>query len=350
MIAIDIFRISNDWDIGHTRRSIVEESKKLGFNPTELAEISIVINELCTNFIKHKAVDGTLNFKILNETDRVGIEITAQDKGPGIKDVDEVIKNGVSTKGTMGGGVGAIKRLMDSFEIYSNYNNSKYISFESNHPDLESIGTLIILKKWTSSSSKHEENDIKFSILSRPHPGLGVNGDHYFVKKFKDRCIFAVIDGLGHGVEANLAAKLVSEIINENTHKSTEDMLITINGGISHTRGAVAGIILIDTIKREFQYSAVGNIEFRYKSDGSTERFIPTSGILGAHSNKKIIVHRHVYEKGAIITMCTDGISNKWDYASYIDTFAFNPSAFANSILKDFGKATDDATILVAVL
>ena len=345
MISVDIFEINNDWDIGHTRRYIVEESKKLGFNNIELGQISIVINELCTNFIKHKAVEGTLKFKILKETDRVGFEITAQDKGPGIKDVDEVIKNGVSSKGTMGGGIGAIKRLMDSFEIYSNY-----ISTESNHPDLDSIGTLIKLKKWLHNDSRLKENDINLSVLSRPYPGMTVNGDSYYIKKFKDRCIFAVIDALGHGIEANLVSRLVSEIINDNTHKSIEHMLKSINKGLLQTRGAVAGIIQIDTIKKEFEYSAVGNIEFRYIFNGKTERLIFVNGILGAYSNNMMKVHRKHYEIGSVVTMCTDGIINKWDSTSYFDTHLVNPTLVANSILKDFGKDNDDATILVAVL
>ena len=351
MISIDIFNINNDWDIGYTRRSIIEECKELGFSPTEIGEISIVINEICTNFIKHKAVEGTLTFKILREADRVGIEITAKDKGPGIKDINEIMKNGVSSKGTLGGGIGAIKRLMDSFEIFSNYDSSNYISVvESNHPWLDSIGTLIILKKWIYSPSNLLENDIKFSILSRPYPGMGVNGDDYYVKKFKDRCIFSVIDGLGHGLEAHLVSKLVSKIINENTHKSIDDILITINTEISDTRGAVAAILLIDTIKKEFQYSAVGNIEFRYILHGKTERFISTNGILGASSINKVRVHRKSYEKNAIITMCSDGIQNKWDSASYSGKDLSNPSVFARSVLKDFGKMNDDATVLVAVL
>ncbi len=229
MISIDIFNINNDWDIGYTRRYIIAECNKLGFSTTEMGEISIVINEICTNFIKHKAVEGALTFKILSETERVGIEITAKDKGPGIKDINEIVKNGVSSKGTLGGGIGAIKRLMDSFEIFSNYNNSNYISVESNHPGLNSIGTLIILKKWTLNNSKILENDIKFSVLSRPYPGMGVNGDYYYVKKFKDRCIFSVIDGLGHGLEAHLVSKLVSKIMDENNYKSIDDILITIN-------------------------------------------------------------------------------------------------------------------------
>jgi anti-sigma regulatory factor (Ser/Thr protein kinase) len=348
VITIDIFKINNDWDIGHTRRYIVEESKKIGFNSIELGEISIVINELCTNFIKHNTVDGTLSFSILNEFDRTGIEVIAQDKGPGIKNVDEVIKDGVSSKGTMGGGLGAIKRLMDSFEIYTN--NEKNISGGLDPSKLNSIGTLIILKKWTQNKLKYNESDVKVSILSRPYPGMGVNGDYYYIKKFKDRCFFAVIDGLGHGLEANKASRLTAEIINNNTHKSVKDILITINSGLKFTRGAVAGIVFIDTIKKEFEYSAVGNIEFRYILNGASERLIPSNGLLGVCNNDTIKVHRRAYEKGAIITMCTDGIVNRWDYNSYLNTELNNPAVLANLILKDFGKCNDDATILVAVL
>jgi hypothetical protein len=48
--------------------------------------------------------------------------------------------------------------------------------------------------------------------------------------------------------------------------------------------------------------------------------------------------------------MCTDGILNKWDFASYWNTNLTNPAALVNFILKDFAKNTDDATVLVAVL
>lgn len=233
---MDIFKINDSWDIGHTRRYIVEESRKLGFNSIELGEISIVINELCTNFIKHKAVDGTLIFNILNESDRVGIEITARDKGPGIEDIDNSIKDGISSKGTMGGGIGALKRLMDSFEIYSNC-----VSGKSIHSQLESIGTLIILKKWASNKFKHDTDDVKVSLLSTPCAGAEANGDYYYIKKFKDRCIFAVIDGIGHGEEASSASKLASKIIADNTHKSIEHILMAVNKGLINTRGVVAG-------------------------------------------------------------------------------------------------------------
>jgi anti-sigma regulatory factor (Ser/Thr protein kinase)/serine/threonine protein phosphatase PrpC len=349
VITVEIFKIENDWDIGRTRRYIVEESKKLGFNTTELGEISIVINELCTNFIKHKTVDGTLTFRILNECDRTAIEITAQDKGPGIKNIDEVIKDGVSSKGTMGGGLGAIKRLMDSFEIYS-YCDNDSVAVKSTYSGLDSIGTLIILKKWINHNLKPGESDIKLSLLSRPYAGMAVNGDQCYVKKLKDRCLFAVIDGLGHGLEANKVSKLASEIIEDNTHKSIEDMLAAINNGLKYTRGAVAGIMIIDTIKKEFQYSAVGNVEFRYFWNGKTERLVPSNGLLGAYDNRKIKVHRRPYEQGALITMCTDGITNKWDFDTYLNVDLTNPAVLANLILRDFGKKNDDATVLVAIL
>lgn len=345
MITIDVFKIDNEWDIGHTRRYIVEESKKLGFNSTELCEISIVINELCTNFIKHKAIEGTLIFSKLNDLERTAIQIVAKDKGPGIKNIDEVIQDGVSSKGTMGGGLGAIKRLMDSFEIYS-LNNTE----PSTHKESNLIGTIIVIKKWANNRLKYNECEIEFSLLSRPYPGISVNGDYYYINKRRDRCIFAVIDGLGHGVGANKVSKLASEIIDNNVDKSIEEILIAVNKGLRYTRGVVAGIIKIDTIKREFEYSAVGNIEFRYLFNGKTERLIYSNGLLGAYDNKKIKVHKKTYDKDAIITMCSDGIINKWDYTSDLNMEFNTPDNIANWILRDFAKKNDDATVLVALL
>ncbi|MFL0195798.1 ATP-binding SpoIIE family protein phosphatase [Clostridium sp. WILCCON 0269] len=344
MVSIDIFKINDNWDIGHTRRYIVEESKKLGFNSIELGEISIVINELCTNFIKHNAVEGTLIFNILDEGGIVGIEITARDKGPGIEDVDKVIQDGVSSRGTMGGGFGALKRLMDSFEIYSNHIPGKFT-----HSKLD-VGTLIILKKWASDKLKHTTDDIKVSLLSRPCAGVKANGDYYYIKKFKDKCIFAVIDGIGHGEEASSASKLASKIIDNNTHKSIKHILMAVNKELINTRGVVAGVVVVHTIKKEFEYAAVGNIEFRYILNGTTKRFISSNGFLGGYPNCNIKVHKKIYEKNSVITMCTDGISNKWHYSSYLNIDLNNPALLCNLILKDFGKNIDDATILVSVL
>ncbi|WP_270566383.1 ATP-binding SpoIIE family protein phosphatase [Clostridium beijerinckii] len=348
---MEIFEISNEWDIGQVRRYIAEKGKEIGFSSIEIGEISIVVNELCSNLIKHHSVEGKLIFKRLEMNERVGIEITAEDNGPGILNVDEVIKDGISTKGTMGGGLGATKRLMDSFELYSrtNTNIGKYIGYEK-FPQNHGIGTIIITQKWLKSSLDIGKKEVNISVMSRPYLGCKVNGDVYYIKESNNKVIFALIDGLGHGIEANKAAIRAKELLEENNHKSLRELLYSIDNGMKNTRGAVIGVCIIDKDTRSFQYGSIGNVQLRYILNNKTQKFIATNGTLGVSLKTKVNVQESIYENGGIIVMNTDGISNKWEYDDYLGISANNPAALSNIIFRDFARDNDDATVLVAVI
>ncbi|OCA97201.1 ATP-binding SpoIIE family protein phosphatase [Clostridium beijerinckii] len=348
---MEIFEIINDWDIGQARRYIAEKSKEIGFSSVEIGEISIVVNEFCTNLIKHHSVEGKIIFKKIEMNGRNGIEIISEDKGPGIINVDEVIKDGISTKGTMGGGLGAIKRLMDSFEIYSrtSINLGKHIGYghllESN-----GIGTIAITQKWLKSSQNIGEKEVKISVMSRPYIGCKVNGDLYYIKEFNNKVILALIDGLGHGTEANKVAIKAKDLLEENNYKSLKELLYSIDTGMKHTRGAVIGICIIDKERKVFQYGSIGNVELRYIINSKDKKFITTNGTLGVSFKTKVNVQESSYENGGIIVMNTDGISNKWEYDEYSCIPTHNPAVLSNMIFRDFAKDNDDATVLVAVI
>ncbi|KNY26293.1 ATP-binding SpoIIE family protein phosphatase [Pseudobacteroides cellulosolvens] len=343
---IDILDIRGDYDIGTARRSITQICSRLGFNEREVGEISIVVTELCTNIIKHNAVDGKVIVTEISEGGRMGIEITVEDKGPGIADVDEVIRDGFSTKGTMGTGLGAVKRLMDSFEIYSNIKDSKYLRYP-----FEEIcaGTVVTVKKWLNCKLDPYNNDIKVSVMSRPYPGFNINGDSYYVKHLNDKEIIAVIDGLGHGNEAHKASTLAARTIEHNYHKNLTEIIFSVNDALKQTRGAAMGIVVIDKFKNEFEYSSIGNIDIRYVSEDRTEIMMPTNGILGSKVNS-IKTYKRFYKSGAAVVMCSDGISTRWDIRNYPGILLKNPAILSNTIMRDFGKETDDATVLVAFI
>lgn len=348
---MEIFEISNDWDIGKVRRYIAEKSKETGFSSIEIGEISIVVNELCSNLIKHHSVEGKIIFKRLEMNGRVGIEIIAEDKGPGILNVDEVIKDGISTKGTMGGGLGATKRLMDSFELYSrtNTNLGKYIGY-GHFVENNGIGTILITQKWLKNGLDIGKKEVKISVMSRPYMGCKVNGDVYYIKEFNNKVILALIDGLGHGIEANKAAIRAKELLEENNYKPLKELLYSIDNGMKNTRGAVIGVCIIDKETKIFQYGSIGNVQLRYILNNKTKKFIATNGTLGVSLNTRVNVQQSSYENGGIIAMNTDGISNKWEYDEYLDIPLHNPAVLSNMIFRDFARDNDDATVLVAVI
>lgn len=344
MSFINEFEVRETYDIGYIRRHIADQMEKLKFSDKEIAEISIVVSELCNNLIKHEAVEGKIRFLQIFEGNRTGIEIIVEDKGPGIENVNEMLKDGISCKGTMGGGFGAMRRLSDFFEIDS-YTNGLGES-------VKQPGTTITIKKWnkaTSSSSGINEADIETSVISRPFKGLAVNGDGYYIKSFSNREIITVIDGLGHGVEAFKAANSAIKTIDENTHKSAEEIMKTTNLALKNTRGAVMALFIIDKFAKEFEIISIGNVDCRHISQKSTDRLFSYNGYVGAY--KGIYKTKmHSYKQGDMLVLCTDGISSKWEIENYADEITNNATVLCNTIFKEFSRENDDATILIAVL
>ncbi len=89
---------------------------RLGFSEGDQTKIAITISELTRNIVDHAQGKGRITIKSIQEP-RVGIEIVAEDKGPGITDVEKALQGRSDTKKGLGMGLGAAKRLMDEFTV-----------------------------------------------------------------------------------------------------------------------------------------------------------------------------------------------------------------------------------------
>ena len=76
-------------------------------------------------------------------------------------------------------------------------------------------------------------------------------------------------------------------------------------------------------------------------------RPVSVNGTLGARL-LGVRVWSHPWAEGATVVMATDGISASWDIASYPGLLRKNPQLLAGVLLRDFGRDSDDATVLVA--
>lgn len=193
------------------------------------------------------------------------------------------------------------------------------------------------------------KSGIQVSVISRPHIGFSANGDCYFIGSFEDREIIAVVDGLGHGVEAHEAASRAVQIIEENTQHSIEDIMKCINNALRSTRGAVIALFIIYKLKNEFDMISIGNIDCRHITTGSTMKLLSYNGYVGAYSGS-FKFRRHIYSKGDMLVLCSDGISSSWEVENYAEGVAKSPSLLCNLIINEYGRHNDDATILVALL
>lgn len=92
--------------------------KAEGLAAPECARLCTVASELARNIVKY-ALEGTLRLEVHRFPDFTDVRIEAADHGPGIESVEEALKDGFSSSGTLGMGLPGVRRLTDSMEIES---------------------------------------------------------------------------------------------------------------------------------------------------------------------------------------------------------------------------------------
>src|SRR5215510_9892301 len=112
------FQIREMSGVAEARREVTGLARAVGFSEIEIGRVAIVVTEAATNLVKHTP-QGQLLARAFDRDGVAVIEALALDQGPGIANVSESLRDGYSTAGSPGTGLGAIKRLSDEFDIYS---------------------------------------------------------------------------------------------------------------------------------------------------------------------------------------------------------------------------------------
>lgn len=123
--------INSDQDIILARQKGRVLAAEAGFSLVDATLIATAISELARNIVSY-ARSGEISVQIVQDATRRGICITAMDSGPGIADVQQALRDGFSTSGSLGLGLPGVRRLMDEFLISS----------------APGEGTVVIAKKW----------------------------------------------------------------------------------------------------------------------------------------------------------------------------------------------------------
>ena len=124
-------KITDDVDVAQACSEALRSAESAGFNRAKSYMVATAVSELGTN-IRRYAREGEITIRILSDESKKGVEIVAEDTGPGIADIEAVMKDHFSTSNSLGIGLPGVKRLMDEFEI-----------------DTEpGAGTRIIARKW----------------------------------------------------------------------------------------------------------------------------------------------------------------------------------------------------------
>ncbi len=340
--------IKEEAHVGAARRGVRRFASALGFSEDRLAELDIVVQEIGTNAVRYATSGGCLHWaETLGE--EPGLELFYFDKGPGVYDLERALRDGVSSGGSLGTGFGAMRRLLDEFDAYSNVKGTTRRLTTARRP---TYGTALLGRKWVTPITTEEQRararrvTRRVGCWSRPRPGEETNGDAYFIKEHDGETLLAVVDGLGHGRGAREAAVAALDTMEQWEGEPLDELILGIHDALRATRGAVMGAVVINHARATFNYAGVGNIEVRVLGASEPARPIPSNGTLGARLSQ-VRVWPHRWQEGTTLVVASDGISATWDAVAYPGLVSRSPQLLAGTLLRDFSRASDDATVLV---
>ena len=313
------------------KKEIHALASSAGFTEHKLGEIDIIVAELVSNLAKH-ASGGQLLVKLIEEDGSQGIEIICLDSGRGMADVTRMVADGVSTKNTLGNGLGAMKRLAHVFQVYSQ----------------KDWGTIVLIRVFGEEPpmfKKPPKAEIKAVVL--PKPGEEKCGDGFHSIISADHIKLFQGDGLGHGAEAAKAVEKAIEAFQSCEEVEPAEIVRYINDAVKKTRGLVATIVVFDLNRKVWRLCGVGNIATKVLGPITSKGYMAYNGIVGLNLPRTLNSQEIAHEKGQHIIMCSDGLKSRWDTLKYPAILRYDLSILSASLLKDYARNTDDMSVSV---
>ena len=305
-----------------------EHAERAGFDEQDVHRAGLVATELATNLVKHVSGGGELLFHVVTAAPGGEIEIIALDKGGGISDTFAAMRDGYSTAGSPGTGLGAARRLSDEFELQSS-----------------AKGTAIWVRLRAKRVAKGA-GPLPIAGVSVAMPGESVCGDAWAVRRRNGSSQTLVADGLGHGLHAAEAATAASSAFVSGDDAPSGPMLERLHDALRATRGAAAAVLTVDASMRTAMFAGVGNIGAAIVSQGTIRHAVSHNGTLG-HGARQIRGYQYPWPAGAVFVMHSDGLLSHWQLSDYPGLIQRHPALIAAVLYRDFSRGRDDVTVVV---
>ncbi len=105
-------------EVVSVRHTVRKWAVEIGLTLVEQTKVVTAASELARNMVDYGG-GGTLTLEHLDDGIRKGLRLTFEDQGPGIPDIDAALRDGFTTGGGMGLGLGGAKRLSNEFSIHT---------------------------------------------------------------------------------------------------------------------------------------------------------------------------------------------------------------------------------------
>lgn len=312
------------------KKEIHQLAATAGFDTLRIGKIDIIIAEITSNLSKY-ADGGKLLAGMGSDATGDYFEVIGLDDGPGIPDLGRVLSDGYSSTGSLGHGLGSIRRLSDQFDLYS----------------MRDWGTILLSRVYKEGLPETRNRRLDCQGLNVPKSGELVSGDGFFIRDTADTWHILVADGLGHGPAAHEAVELAGEAFGECCEESPTETIRFIHPRIRKSRGIVGVVIALDRKVRRWAIAGVGNISIKWGGHNTSRTYISYNGIIGFNIPTSLNDQHLSQDEFHEFIACSDGIRSRWDLGRFPGIGAHHGIIIASAIFKEFARGTDDTSIIV---
>ncbi|MEV7729358.1 ATP-binding protein [Streptomyces sp. NPDC087917] len=370
--------------------------RRIGLGEHRTAQLVLAVAELATNLTKH-AADGSVLLRVLRNRDVAGVEVVVVDGGPGMTDVTAALRDGMSSVGTLGIGLGSVQRLSDRFEIHSS----------------PGLGTVQLARFWPHPLHSSLRGEAMVGGITRPIGGEDVCGDAWAARADNDPpvvppaseridrasevvrapdwstltaartkyprpqhsptpteraerpgagrrselvrgaaagpgqgILVMSCDGLGHGPMAAMASQAAVQAFRTGSARTPEQAMEEVHRALRGTRGAAVAVARLEPDGRAL-FCGIGNISAAVVTADSRANLLSHPGIVG-HQMRQLRTYEHRLPAHAILVMHSDGLSERWKPGDLAALLHHPPALIATSLLRQAGTRRDDASVVIA--
>lgn len=322
-----VLTIEDSSQIGHARRTAQQLAEKNGFDATDAGRVALVVTELASNILKH-ATHGELHLRVLPRASGSGIEMLAVDRAKGF-DLQACLTDGFSTRGTQGIGLGAVSRQAEVFDAYT-----------------DARGTVLLARLYPRND---KAPDRRIGISQHSLHNDPACGDVWHLAFDGARISALVIDGLGHGEEAEHAARAGEKTFAQSPFDSPLVLLEDIHLSMIGTRGGALAIAQFDGSADALRFVGIGNIGAFLIAPDKSRGLASHPGIVGGQY-RKAQPFDYAQVNGQLLIMYSDGLQSRWNLREYPGLVHRHPAVIAAILHRDFCRGRDDVTVLVIAL
>jgi anti-sigma regulatory factor (Ser/Thr protein kinase) len=310
--------------IGHSRRTAQQFAEQLGFDEADAGRVALVATELASNILKH-ADHGELH---LRATGNGGVELLAVDRGHGF-DISSGLVDGFSTGGTQGIGLGAISRLAQVFDAHA-----------------DQRGTVILARLTPRSAAV---KDIRYGVSQHSLHNDPHCGDAWHLAIEPGRFSVMMADGLGHGVDAERAARAGEVVFAQEAFVEATVLMSDMHIGMAGTRGGAMAVAQYDASADSLRFTGVGNIGASLIGPDKSRGLASHPGIVGVQF-RKAKPFDYAQVAGQLLILYSDGLQSRWNLLDYPGLIHRHPALIAAVLHRDFCRGRDDVTVFVIAL